>query len=961
MDDAFSSQNSHPVNIDRSAKKSGCSQAIEPMVLTNNGVHQSIADCFEKQVDRSPNRIAAKDGDHTLTYEALNEAANRLAHTILEERGAIEEPVAFFIEHGVSQVIAMLGILKARKIYVPLDPSFPDAAVMWMLSDSKAPLVVTNDRNMDVVKRLANNDMKIINVDAGNADRSSENPRLSIAGDTIASIYYTSGSTGKPKGVMQNHRNLLQFVMSITDTWSIRADDRIAHVVPCSFSGASITVFGAILNGATLVLFDLRRSGLAHLADWMIQERVTVYFSVPSVFRGFTAMLSGEEKFPSLRLVVLGGEPSYKKDVETFREYFPPECELRNIIASSEVLYIRTYLVNMENELSEGVVPVGYAVPDKEVLLLDDNGNQVGFNEVGEIAVRSRYLSPGYWGRPDLTKDVFLPDPEGGDERIYLSGDMGRMKPDGCLEHLGRKDFQVKIRGQRVELGEVEHALLQLDNVKETVVSSLEDEDGGKYLVAYIVSKTKHGTPVDVLRAKLMQRLPDYMIPSYFVLLEALPYTQTGKVDRQLFPKPDGQRPQMDKAFVGPDNALELQIAEICEKVLGVHPIGVTDDLFALGMDSIRYLHLFLEIEKNLDKSLVLDTIPETYTIAHIADYLRQQDQLPPQVSTVDETPYGSISPSCQPATLDRSRLVRKTSPRQRLSVAAISRAEFPYSAGVRFSSWFCGQRCAQAAFFFPQVHLVRRLLKFVSTPMNDDDVVHHFLVCNFLRRWRLAAYARMTSQEFDHWVRVRGASTFHRSYRKGRGIVLTGLHFVSGHLVLLYLNRLGFEEIITMGGDPDKLDLLGLGQSGQVMLEVGDSRGGLSMDMAVRALRGGGIVYLAADGQRGTSSGVPVPFYGHIRPFKTGFAELAIANGADVIPVVVSLDIGGRVDIEFLNPLDSGSGNMTRQEQVENLVNQYASIVAERWSQAPGNLPWRQVKNFLELPHAAIPKRRQR
>jgi lauroyl/myristoyl acyltransferase len=275
----------------------------------------------------------------------------------------------------------------------------------------------------------------------------------------------------------------------------------------------------------------------------------------------------------------------------------------------------------------------------------------------------------------------------------------------------------------------------------------------------------------------------------------------------------------------------------------------------------------------------------------------------------------------------------------------------------MRFSSWFCGQRWAQAVFFFPQVHLMRRLLKFVSTPMNDAVVVRHFLMCNFLRKWRHAAVARMTSQEFDHWVRVKGVSTFHQSYRKGRGIVLSSFHYGPAHLSLLHLNRLGFDEIITLGGSPDRLNLLGLGQSRQMMLEVGDSHGGLSMDMAVRALRRGGIVHLAADGQVGTSSGILMPFNGHIRPFKAGFAELAVATGADVIPVVVSLDIEGRVDIEFLNPLDSASGNMTHQEQVESLVKQYASIVERRWSRAPGNIPWRQVKAFLELPRCR-PKR---
>ncbi|MBW1859012.1 MAG: amino acid adenylation domain-containing protein [Deltaproteobacteria bacterium] len=909
------------------------SKRKEFVEFTKDEVEQSIPERFEKQVRRYPDRIAGKDSGGVLTYDALNRAANRVARSILKERGETEEPVALLIEHGLAQVVSILGILKSGKIYVPLDPSYPSAMITQILEDAHASLIITSSRNIALAGQLAGNKIGVINIDEIDTTVSAENPDLSMSPDAIANIYYTSGSTGQPKGVMQNHRNVLHFAMLPTNSWPIYADDRIAHFTPCGFSGAPMTIFGALLNGAAVFPFDLKRSGLARLVNWFVEEQISIYFSVPSVFRHFTATLTGERDFPDLRLVVLGGETLYKKDVEDFRKHFSPECVLLNIIASAEMLYLRSYAVSSESEMTQNLVPVGYPVEDKEILLLDDDGNEVGFNEVGEIAVKSRYLSPGYWGRPDLTKDVFFPDPKGGDERIYLSGDMGRMKPDGCLEHLGRKDFQVKIRGQRIEIGEVEQALLQLDNVGETVVVPQEDQRGGKYLVAYVVSKTEPGPTVDGLRAKLMQRLPDFMIPSSFVLLEALPYTQTGKVDRQLLPKPDGQRPQMDRAFVGPDNEMELQIAEICEQVLGVHPIGVTDNLFDLGMDSIRYLHLFLEIEENLGKSLVLDTIPETYTVAHIADFLRQQDHPPAEVFTTDGTPCSSTPPSGQPATLDRSRLARETSPLRRLLVSAISRAKFPYLAGTRFSSWFCGQRWAQAVFFFPQVHLVRRLLKFVSTPMNDADVIQHFLVRNFMRKWRHAAVGRMTSQEFDHWVRVKGVSTFHQSYRKGRGIVLASLHYGPAHLSLLYLNRLGFDEITTLGWTPHILDLLGLGQSRQVMLEVEDSQGSLSMDMALRALRRGGIVNLAADGQDGTSSGIPMPFHGHVRPFKAGFAELAVTTGADVLPVVVSLDISGRVDIEFLTPLDSGSGNMTRQAQVKSLVT------------------WRQVKAFLELP----------
>jgi amino acid adenylation domain-containing protein len=413
-------------------------------------IEQSIPDRFEQQVDRYPNRLAVKAKSHALTYDTLNKVTNRVARAILAQRGEGEEPIALLLGHSGSAIIAILGILKAGKIYVPLDPSYPQARMTYMLEDSQAGLIVTNNKNLSLAASLAThratqNVCPVLNINEIDTSLSTENLGLSIPPDTNAYLIYTSGSTGQPKGVVHTHRNALHKIRGYTNHCHICADDRLLLLASFSFSSSTATIFGALLNGAAVFPFNVKEQGLTRLAGWLIQEEITIYHSVATSFRHFIGTLTGEETFPKLRLIRLGSETIYKQDVELYRRHFPQDCILYVGMSTTETGSVCRYFVDKETEITDNVVPAGHAVEGMEILLLDDEGQTVGLNQVGEIAVRSRCLSPGYWRRPDLTRAKFLPDPEGGDKRIYLTGDLGRMRPDGCLEHLGRKDFQVKI------------------------------------------------------------------------------------------------------------------------------------------------------------------------------------------------------------------------------------------------------------------------------------------------------------------------------------------------------------------------------------------------------------------------------------------------------------------------------------------------------------------------------------
>jgi len=583
-------------------------------------IEQSIPDRFDQIVRSYPSRIAVKSKGQVLTYAALNHGANWVARTILAERGERQEPVALLLEHGAPAVVAMLGVLKAGKFYVPLDPSHPDARTSYILEDTQAGLIVTNSRNLPLARRLARGTAHLINLDELDSSHSPEGPGLPISPDALAYIIYTSGATGQPKGVIQNHRNVLHKAMEYTNSVHVCADDRLALFYSPSTSGAVRDIFSALLNGAALFPFALKEEGLSDLAGWLIREEITIYNSVATVFRHFISTLTGEERFPKLRLVHVGSETIYKRDVELYQTHFSEGCIFVANLGSTEVSPIRQYFADKETRIAGSTVPAGYAVKDTEVLILDEDGREVGPNHIGEIAVRSRYLSQGYWRSPELTRAAFLPDPEGGDKRIYRTGDLGRMLSDGCLEHLGRKDFQVKIRGHRVEVAEIELALLDHLALKEAVVLAREGRPGDAQLVAYVVSAAQPAPTVSELRSFLSERLPDYMVPSTFVLLEALPLTPSGKVDRRVLPAPERARPGLAQAFVAPRTPAEKALAGFYAEALGLGRVGAHDNFFDLGGHSLLASQVMSRVHAAFQVELSVNSLFEAPTVAELAE-----------------------------------------------------------------------------------------------------------------------------------------------------------------------------------------------------------------------------------------------------------------------------------------------------------------------------------------------------
>lgn len=575
-------------------------------------IEQSIAARFEGQAQQHPERLAVACGRDRLAYAELDGCANGAAQAVLDRLGAGEEPVGVLCGQGVQLVVAILGVLKAGKFYVPLDPSHPIERLRLAVGDSGARLVVTEERYAALAGVLGT---ATVRVGEGGGPRSPGGVRSLGRPDSPAYIYYTSGSTGPPKGVVDTQRNVLHNVMRYTNALAITPRDRLTLLQRPAFSGAVSSMFGALLNGAAVFPFDLDTEGAARLPDWLEASGITIYHSVPTIFRRLAA---GGRRYSTVRVVRLEGDLATSRDVELFQRHFPEPAVLSHGLGATECGLVRRFEIGAGTRWPGGAVPIGYPVEDVDVSVVDEAARQLPPGEVGEIAVRSRYLALGYWKRPDLTAARFLGDEADPAIRTYLTGDLGRMSPDGCLEHLGRKDFQVIVGGTRVEVEAVENALVGSGYAREAAVTRRDGPDGGGRLVAFVVPAGATPT-AGTLRRLLTAQVPRTSVPSEFLIADALPVNENGKIDRRALSGVEGRRAPLDADFARARDDVECALAALWEEVLGVHPVGVHDEFLDLGGDSLAATALLAAVEERFDRVLEPSILADGGTVERMA------------------------------------------------------------------------------------------------------------------------------------------------------------------------------------------------------------------------------------------------------------------------------------------------------------------------------------------------------
>lgn len=550
-----------------------------------------IVEKFEQQVIKNPNQVAVKVLDNEITYKMLNDHANILGRKIIDNYNAIKivekkKIVALLFEHGKDMIVSTIGALKAQTIYVPLDPGYPIIRLAYMLENSEADFIVTNNNNLELAGRLVKEselDIKIINMDEFDANYSTENLNCKICSEDIAYILYTSGSTGNPKGIIQTHRNVLHFIECYKNTLSITDEDRMTLFSAFSHDAAIMDIYGALLNGATLYPLNIKsQMGIDKIANWLEKEKITIWHSVPTVYRHFINGLTGREKLNMLRFIVLGGENVILHDIEMFQKTFS-NAKLMNLYGQTESSFNSAQVYSTDSKVKK--VTLGEPVQGTEILVVDENREEVAPLNIGEIVILSDYIALGYWKDEEKSREVFQYNSEVG--RTYWSGDLGKLLPDGNIEFIGRKGSQVKIRGYRVEVEEIENDLLKNEAVKETVVLGRKDTDGCDYLCAYIVSDKRLTT--NYLREFLAARLPEYMIPSYFVQLDKMPLTPNNKIDRKSLPEPK-ENMATGIEYEAPRNEIEKKLASTWSEVLNVGNVGINDNFFDLGGQHMLFL-----------------------------------------------------------------------------------------------------------------------------------------------------------------------------------------------------------------------------------------------------------------------------------------------------------------------------------------------------------------------------------
>jgi amino acid adenylation domain-containing protein len=598
-------------------------------------IEQSIADRFEQQARRHPQRLAVKTKTQSLTYDALNRMANQVAQAVLAWPDKGHEPVALLFKQGISLIAASLGMLKAGKAYASLDLSIPRTKAIQILDSLQSRLIVTDRDHLCLAHEWAVDQTGILDVDNLDSTLAAENPGLSIPPGATAYIHFTSGSTGEPKGVVWNHRNELFGIRVKTNELHVSEQDRVS-LVRSNNIGATRDMFLALLNGACVLPFDIQDQGLSQLGDWLLEENITIFTCVATIFRQAVQTVKRKQGFPSIRLIHIGGEPVFRSDVELYKQRFSDDCILVNRFSISETQAVSYYFIDKETEIKEDRVPVGFALEGNEILLLDDNGNELDVNQIGEIAVKSSYLALGYWRQNDLTRTKFLPDPKGGNARIYLTGDVGYMAPDGCLVHTGRKDFQIKIKGHRIEISEIEMALRDLPEVAQAVVVPSNNSSGnGVRLLAYVVPQFPKTLRADQLCAALSKTIPAHMLPWAFVMLDFLPLTANGKVDRRALPPATGLRRPRSGAFTAARTAVEQVLVKLWAEILDTDDVGINDDFSQLGGDSLAAARIVAEINGIFPLKEPLKSLFKTPTVARLAEFILANEANPGQLDEI--------------------------------------------------------------------------------------------------------------------------------------------------------------------------------------------------------------------------------------------------------------------------------------------------------------------------------------
>ncbi|WP_222930911.1 non-ribosomal peptide synthetase [Microcystis aeruginosa] len=605
---------------------------------SNKCIHQ----LFEEQVERTPDAVAVVFEGQQLTYNELNCRANQLAHYLQSLGVKPDTLVGICVERSLEMIVGLLGILKASGAYVPLDPDYPIERIIFMLEDAAVKVLLTQQ---ELIDKLPEHQAQLICLDADwelISQFSQDNPITDVQATNLAYVIYTSGSTGQPKGVMLSHSNLSNHMFWMQETFPLTKTDRVLQKTPFSFDASVWEFYAPLLVGGQLLIAQPGgHTDSDYLLKTIAQQQVTTVQLVPSLLQMLLEQ-GGIENCQLLKRVFCGGEILPVALQEKLLSQL--NVNLCNLYGPTECCIDVTFW-NCQREMYGQRIPIGRPISNTQIYILDSNLQSLPVGIPGELHIGGAGLARGYLNRPELTQEKFIPNPFSNypDSRLYKTGDLARYLPDGNIEYLGRIDNQVKIRGFRIELGEIETVLKQHSQVQSSVIIDQEDTSGNKRLVAYIVPQKETTPTPNELRQFLKEKLPDYMIPSAFVIMESLPLTPNGKIDRRALPAPEQNYERTDK-FILPRNPIEEILVTIWTEVLKVQQISINDNFFELGGHSLLATQLISRIRTNLSIEIPLRSLFAAPTIEELGQQIQQLQQEDLTLSAPPILPRGEQS-----------------------------------------------------------------------------------------------------------------------------------------------------------------------------------------------------------------------------------------------------------------------------------------------------------------------------
>ncbi|MBI5651227.1 MAG: AMP-binding protein [Chloroflexi bacterium] len=930
-----------------------------------------------------PDQIATVDESGATNYATLDARSDQLAARLITRFGSAPEPVALLLPRTVLAAIGIFGVLKAGKFYVPLDPILELPAQRAIFQTSAACIILTCTDLVPLAESFASAETQIIALDTLDRDHDSIAPARVLTYRNYASISFTSGSTGEPKGIIWHHggwlnRARLHFVYD-----HIAPGDRVAQFFSAAFVPYSSATFGTLLNGGTLYYHSARARALPELFDWLDAQAITIFFPPVNLLHDLLALDQPLKKIPRVRAILLGGQTILARELVRLKELVAPECVLSHRLSMSELSWVTRYVIRADDiKPTTELVPVGYACDGNAIAILDEHGDPIPPGQLGQIVVQSRYLSPGYWNNSELTATKFLPDPTGGDRRILLTGDVGVLRADGCLEYHGRRDYMVKIRGYRVEPEAIESALLAHAEIQECVVTPSQGRDGATRLLAYLAPRALPAPSTSALRDWLAQTLPAYMIPARFVVLPRLPRNSNDKIDRRALPPPGRARPELDVPFVAPRTDLETRLAQIWSELLDLDEVGVHDNFFALGGDSLLAMNLVLQIENVLGRQVPSDYFRNP-TIAGLMSAPTASNEISLPIASRANHFYASPNPWQQ-------RLARLCA--RQVSLGTILRwairevsLRLDFFLAVRWLTWWFAQPICSNTLYRSEREKFKRMATSLGSPdaasenafrirmlsnaiwMNAGQWQDYLLkpggFLNVMRNsrhrfWRsfVRAVEQSNERERERIIIFGGMEHLQNVRAQGRGVILVSYHSPAGSIatsILAQYTDIG--SILTIS--PAAANWLIESEDSAHIQTPNAQQIAMATTIAVhgqRILQTGGIVQVYNDIGGHEPGTLAFPIGEHMYDFKTGFAELALATNAVVIPVYAAHEITGRIRMEFLPPLQTRA-NVDHKHQVRHLIAQYAQFLEHTWRTVPESISWYILQHHFERPEIRV------